>query len=732
MRGARRRIVRSTTLALGLALALAAPRAAHAVQTTYWTVTSAEDFEDGTLEKISVAAPGTIVLSPTQNALGGGGALYGWSLARGGGSDLYLGTGDDGKIFHIADGSEPVEWYDTIELQILSLVFDSKGRLYAGGSPDGTIFKITGKGEGATFIDTPENYVWAMAVDDADNLYAATGPRGLIYKITPNGNGEVFYDTSDKNVLSLVYDSRRHALIAGTEGRGLVIEIGLDGRGRVLFDSAHEEVGAIAIAPDGTIYAGASGSGEKSDGGEGGEGVGEGEGGTTESGKKSEGGADPSASGAKKDASLFAISGVDVVKRLWRAEEEFVYSAAVLENGNVMIGTGSKGAIYEVTPADRTSTLLMRLVESQVLELATTPRGVFAATGNLANVYRVGPGLERKGTALSIAYDARNTARWGSVSWLAETPQGTKVTLRTRTGNTDKPDETWSDWSSPLADADGSKIGSAAARFIQWEAELSSSGDASPRLLEVRVSFVESNLPPLITDVEVFPQGAVLFEGEPDSRPKPLFQNFPNGVNVQFEVEEPREQAWNEASVPWARGIRSMRWDALDPNGDGVVFDIYYRALDEKRWKLLKKNHEMSYFAWESEGLADGEYEARVVASDRPDNPAGEADSAEARSEPFFVDNTPPEITGAGVSREGAERAAVRAEARDARTFLKRAQYMIDAEPWKAIASADGIFDARSESFDFTIDDVDEGEHTIVLRVYDAAGNSQVVRMVVR
>jgi hypothetical protein len=57
---------------------------------------------------------------------------------------------------------------------------------------------------------------------------------------------------------------------------------------------------------------------------------------------------------------------------------------------------------------------------------------------------------------------------------------------------------------------------------------------------------------------------------------------------------------------------------------------------------------------------------------------------------------------------------------------------MIDAEPWKAVASADGIFDARRETFDFTIDDVDEGEHTIVLRVYDAAGNPQVARMIVR
>jgi hypothetical protein len=243
---------------------------------------------------------------------------------------------------------------------------------------------------------------------------------------------------------------------------------------------------------------------------------------------------------------------------------------------------------------------------------------------------------------------------------------------------------------------------------------------------------MEANLPPLVGAVEVFPQGAVLFEGEPDSRPKPLFQAFPNGVHVQFEVDDRREQTWREAGVPWASGIRSMRWEALDPNGDELVFDVYYRALDEERWKLLKKDHDMTYFAWESEGFPDGEYEARVVASDRPDNPFSEADSTEAFSEPFFVDNTPPEVASISGSRAAGGRLEVRATARDGRSFLKRAQYVVDAGEWQAIPAADGIYDSREESFEFSTEEQDEGEHTVVLKVFDAAGNAQVARVVVR
>lgn len=717
---------RNAFVALALiAVIVAAPRAASAVHTAYWTVTSEEDFQDGSLEKVSLERPGAVVLSPAQTPLGGGGALYGWCLTRDG-NDVYLGTGDEGKVYRIPQSGEPVEWFDSIEMEILALASDGKGRLFAGGSPDGTIYKITGQGAATTFIDTPENYIWAMVADGSGNLYAATGPRGLIYKIDSSGNGEVFFDTHDKNVLSLAYDARRGALIAGTEGRGLVIQIGMNGKGRVLFDSGHEEIGALGVAPDGTIFAGGSGASDSK------ERPAEPNGGTTESGKKTDGESDPSAGSAKKNASIYTISAGDVVKRLWQSQEEFIYGMVVRDDGSVVVGTGNEGALYEVTREGR-ATLLTRLTESQILDLVATPSGLLAATGNLANVYRIGPGRERAGTARSIVYDARNVAKWGSVSWLADAPAGTKISIRTRTGNTDKPDETWSDWSAPLTDAGGSKIANERSRFIQWEAELSSDGgDATPRLLEVRVSFVEANLPPLVADVEVFPQGAVMFEGDANAQPDPMFQVFPNGVRVQFEVDERQSQVWSEASVPWARGIRSMHWDALDPNGDGLAFDVYYRALDEKRWKLLKEGHDKTYFAWDSEALPDGEYEARVVASDRPDNAQSEADSAEAISEPFFVDNTAPEIASISASRTGDGRISVRATARDARSFLKRAEYVVDAESWRPVAAQDGIFDSRAESFDFTTGEIDDGEHTVVFKVFDSSGNTQVSKVVVR
>lgn len=719
-------VIRALALA-GLVSALA-PRAALAVHTTYWTVTRTEDFEKGTLERVSLEKPGTVVLAPKATPLADPDALYAWALARDAAGNLFVGTGDGGIVYRIPEKGEAVEWFDTIEMEITALAFDREGRLYAGGSPDGTIFRITGKGEGATFADTPESYVWALAFDDAGNLYAATGTRGRIYKIGRDGQSGVFYETEDTNVLSLVFDPKRKALVAGTEGRGLVIEIGLDGKGRVLFDSGHEEIGAIAVASDGTIYVG--GSGESDGGNRAKNQQPRKKDKTTSSPKTSDIDQDDSAGKTAGKATVYRIPTDGVVTRVWESKEEFIYALLVDKGGRLVAGTGGDGALYEIAPDGR-ATRLLSLDESQILDLVETPAGIVAATGNLAKVYRIGPERDAEGTARSDVYDARNVARWGSISWQGETPEGTEITLRTRTGNTDKPDGSWSDWSRPLARADGSEIPGARSRFLQWEATLTGSKAATPRLSEVRVSFVEANLPPQVKSVEVFPQGTVFFEGDPDVRPKPLFQELPNGIRVEFTTDGREAQVWSEAENPWARGMRTMRWDATDPNADILSYDVYYRALDEGRWKSLKEKFDQNLLTWETESFPDGEYEMRIVASDRLDNPRGEDLSGEGLSEPFAVDNTPPEIVSISGSRDG-DRIVVRATARDERSFLRRALYAVDAEEWRPVGTSDGVFDSREEQFEIRTEPVKEGEHTVVLKVYDEHANARVGRAVVR
>lgn len=722
----------ATALAVALASALPAPAPALAVGTTYWTVTRAEDFEKGTLTGVSVESPGAVILSPKAAALGEIDGLYAWSIALDASGNAYVGTGDGGKVFRVSRSGEAVLWFDSIEMEITALAVGRDGAVYAGGSPDGTIFKITGKEEGSVLVDTPEEYVWALAMDAAGTLYAATGTRGRIYKIAGDGKAEVLHEVSDVNVLSLVYDPHRKALIAGTQERGLVLEVGLDGAARVLFDSGHEEIGALAVLPDGTIVVGGAG-GE----------AGPKRGGKlqnreqskrddqTQSSKASDTDADDSAGKTAGNASVYRISPDGVVARLWESGEEFLYALAPEPDGAVTAATGSEGKIYRVAPDGR-ATLLVKLDEPQVLDLARGPAGLLATTGNLAKVYRVGPEREAKGTIQSDVYDARNVARWGSLSWQAETPAGTAIVLKTRGGNTEKPDATWSEWSGPLSDPDGSAIATPRTRFFQWEAELRGREEATPRLAELRVAFSQANLPPQVRNIVVFPQGSVLYEGEPDARPKPLFQVLPNGVQVEFSVEERRETVWSETTNPWARAIRTMRWEAIDPNNDILSFDVYVRGTDEETWKSLKEKHDATLFAWDTEGLPDGEYQVRVVASDRPDNPAGEDLSAEAISEPFPVDHTPPVIEGVSGRREADGRILVQAAARDARSFLKRALHAVDAKGWVPVGAKDGLFDGRSEEFEFRTEKVEDGEHTVVLKVFDEQGNAQAAKVVVR
>ena len=52
-------------------------------------------------------------------------------------------------------------------------------------------------------------------------------------------------------------------------------------------------------------------------------------------------------------------------------------------------------------------------------------------------------------------------------------PPGSAVNVETRTGNSEEPDDTWSDWVPAAADA---AISSPAARFLQWRAILRSDG----------------------------------------------------------------------------------------------------------------------------------------------------------------------------------------------------------------------------------------------------------------
>jgi hypothetical protein len=71
-------------------------------------------------------------------------------------------------------------------------------------------------------------------------------------------------------------------------------------------------------------------------------------------------------------------------------------------------------------------------------------------------------------------------------------------------------------------------------------------------------------------------------------------------------------------------------------------------------------------------------------------------------------------------------------DAEDRGSVLRRCEYSVDAGPWTPLEAADGVTDSAREKFLLRLENFPSGEHLIVIRVYDAAGNAGLAKIVAR
>ena len=98
---------------------------------------------------------------------------------------------------------------------------------------------------------------------------------------------------------------------------------------------------------------------------------------------------------------------------------------------------------------------------------------------------------------------------------------------------------------------------------------------------------------------------------------------------------------------------------------------------------------------------------------------------------PVLVDNTPP-VVQAAVPRRSGTSLEIDVDAEDRGSSLRRCEYSVDARPWQPVEAVDGVTDSPREQFLVRIDNLAPGEHLIVIRAYDAAGNAGLTKVVVR
>ncbi|HTQ56236.1 MAG TPA: hypothetical protein VMI94_17330 [Bryobacteraceae bacterium] len=750
---------------LGAAIGLTASVAlcagvAFASATTAWEMTSYQDFIRGQFQGVSLSRDGRLTLAPKVETLFSSGQAVIWSVAEGAHGELYVATGHRGRVFEVDPSGKSSLLWTADQPEVFAICTDRQGVLYAGTSPDGKVYRIE-HGKASEYFSPQARYIWALAAGDDGALYVGTGDQGKIYRVTSAGNGELYYDTGQAHVTGLAVDAQGR-LLAGTEPNGILYRVSARDKAFVLYDASLPEIRSIIPEADGTVYVAALGgslakraqaAAQAAQSNSGNVAVPAATTSITVEAQNTQPGTEfktqtdtakaaqpaptpqvnsqftPSVdmTGVERSA-VYRINPDNTVETLWSSKEEDVYDLLALPN-QLLFATDSSGRIYGLSH-DRKVTLVLQTNEGEATRLLPATGSVLVATGDMGRIYRLGEGPGAAGYYESPVHDAGAPARWGSLNWRAEMAPATGLVFRTRSGNSSKPDRTWSDWSEPLKDPKASPIASPNARYIQWKAEFSGAAGATPILDNVTLAYLPQNSPPVLRSINVSLQmsAAAAAKAVQQQSVSPYTVTVTDSGDAS--ASAPAGTPTQTLSRAAAQQI-TISWQADDPDGDRLVYTLYFRADDERRWMLLKSDLHDNAFTFDSDVLADGKYYFRVVASDREVNPPPTAREADLTSTPVMIDNTPPLVTVEQVRYSGGT-AEIAFTARDAASPLRRCEYSVDATGWVPLEAADGVIDSQQEKFVLSLDKLAAGEHLIVLRVLDSANNAGLAKVVLR
>jgi len=545
-----------------------------------WVDTGAADFLKGEFNGAVVGSDGIIRLAPTSKQLATTPLPFIWSITGDKQHNVYMGTGAE-----------------------------NEARLY----------RVNSAGEQSLFFSTTGIAITALTVDSADNVYAAVSPGGKIYRITPNGNSQLVLNTEQSFVWAMNWDANQQLLIGTGGEHGELFRIDptqpkstFTAQPLHTFKEGH--VRALAVAADGTVYAGTGSAGVLYK-------VNAASGDVTALYEVTEGDvkqngeilavtatADGVYFGTSSNGTLYRWTAEDGVIALYPSPQKAVYALAQDSDGNIFMATGDKGVVYRLQPGkDVQTTKAARILEPTQLQSLSLflvqgeAERLLVGTGNNGAAFEIPLANASTGTFTSRIYDTKRKVEWGAIRAVKQ-----NVVIQTRSGNTTTPDATWSDWATAKALPGGElQVASPPSRFLQYKVLLQGDATPAPGFARIAISYLTGNQPPKL--VVTAPKGGEYWSGK-----------------------------------------KSITWTGADPDKDTLRYTIDLINGKEESKPATEDPVKTSPFSLDTKKWADGSYIAKVEASDILSNPL-DPQSISMLTLPFVIDNTAPTITGARV-----------------------------------------------------------------------------------
>jgi hypothetical protein len=393
-------------------------------------------------------------------------------------NQFYYGSADE--VWRWAGGNSKPEKVAKLEgLFIPAMTADSKGIVYAAPVPSGKVYAIDTRTPGAkpqVAFKTSESIIASLAVDDTDNLYAGTASTGKVYKIDAARKSSVVFDSGQAHILSMFYHKPSGELLIGTGERGSVYALAKTGKAKAVYQSPDHFVTGVVKDAKGDLYVSSAGTGH-----------------------------------------LVRVMPTGETTTLATSDAFYTlhYDA---ETDSVISGDAEGDVTMAIIDPLTKQPYFMPVSHTEqeaVLALASNGKNLYAGTSNLAVLREFRMQLSDKPVYVSAVKDASKPARWSRIHAYGPFNErnlelAAKLKMETRTGETAKPDETWSNWQPAALQGDTFAVASPVGRYFQYKLSWDTSKDKlgaekidKLTLGRIDTTFLPTNTLPQISSISV-------------------------------------------------------------------------------------------------------------------------------------------------------------------------------------------------------------------------------------